>query len=103
MGRLTSWASSRLAEVQLIWIPGADEAASAFYWDAFAVMAQAVSPAITDDEIAALERSLGKSSSQPPFSGSATASAQGLTYRRYVTIYDSPEQGTIDVSAISVS
>ena len=101
VGSLTSPGSGQLAQVLLVWIPGDDDGSSDFYWDCFNVLTQAVSPGISAEDTASLERDLGRAAGQPPFTTTANASSNGLDYRRFTQHYEGEDE-TIDVSAISV-
>ena len=104
LAKLTATGSGQLATVSLVWIPGADETASDFYWESFGVLTQAVTPGTTADETQALETSLGKAAGMPPFTTTATAtSTSGNVYSLFSQPYDSPATGSIDVSVIRVS
>ena len=104
IAQLTAPESGQLAKVMLVWIPGADEASSDFYWESFGVLTQAVTPGTTADQTAAIESALGKETGMPPFTTSATTTSDsGNTYSLFSQPYDSATAGPIDVSAISVS
>jgi hypothetical protein len=102
VGTATAPGSGQLEEGMLVWIPGDDDDSSAFYWDCFGVLVQAISPGATSGEIAALASALGQASDTPPFTGTASASSGGLDYRAFTLPYTG-EAGTFDVSAIEVS
>jgi hypothetical protein len=86
----------------LAWIPGSDEDSSAFYWECFDVLVQAVSPGATSAEIARLASALGEAPDTPPFTGTADASSGGLDYRAFTLPYTG-EVGPLTVSAIEIS
>ena len=103
LGQVTSPGSGQLAELLLVWIPGDDdEASSDFYWESFGVLAAAVSPGITADDVAALEDELGREPGMPPFTGTADATSDGIDYRLFARTVDSTA-GPVDVSAIEVT
>jgi hypothetical protein len=101
VGTLTSPGSGELAQLLLVWIPGADETSSDFFWEAFGVLTHAVTPDITADETAALATSLGRAPGRPPFTTAAEATAGGLDYRQSSRTYEGAG-GPIDVSGIAV-
>jgi hypothetical protein len=104
IAKVTAPGSGQLVQASLVWIPGADETASDFYWEAFGVLTQAVDPSTTADQTAALETSLGKAPGMPPFTTTASATTDnGNLYRLSSLPYDSPAAGSIDVSVIAVS
>ena len=85
VAQVTAPGSGQLSQIGLVWITGADdEAQSAFYWEAFEVMVKSASPGISDADIAALEKTMGRAEGVPPFSGPATATAGGLQYNRFL-------------------
>jgi hypothetical protein len=102
VGKVTAPGSGQLDEVMLVWIPGSDEGSSAFYWDCFGVLVQAVSPGAAPDEIADLASALGQAPDTPPFTGTANMSSGGLDYHAFTLPYTG-EAGTLDVSAIEIS
>ncbi len=102
VGKATSPGSGQLAVVMLAWIPGSDEDSSAFYWESFGVLVQALDPSATDDEIADLASRLGEAPDTPPFTRDANVSSGGLDYEASTLEYEG-EAGTLDVSAIAVS
>ena len=104
IAQLTAPQSGQLAQVMLVWIPGADETSSDFYWESFGVLTQAVTPGTTADQTAAIESALGKAPGMPPFTTTATTTSDsGNVYSLFSQPYDSPTAGPIDVSAISVT
>jgi hypothetical protein len=102
IGTATASGSGQLDEVTLVWIPGSDDDSSAFYWDCFGVLVQAVSPGATADEITDLASALGQAADTPPFTGTADTSGGGLDYRAFTLPYTG-KAGTLDVSAIEIS
>ena len=102
VGTATAPGSGQLDELMLVWIPGSDEDSSAFYWDCFGVLVQAVSPGATPGEIADLASALGRAPDTPPFTRTAEASSDDLDYRAFTLPYTG-EAGTLDVSAIDIN
>jgi hypothetical protein len=104
IAKVTAPLSGQLEQVSLVWIPGADELASDFYWEAFGVLTQAVDPTTTPDQTAALETGLGKAPGMPPFTTTASdTSDSGNLYRLFSLPYTPAAGGSIDVSVIAVS
>ena len=102
VGTLTASGSGRLAQLLLVWIPGADDDDSSdFYWESFAVLVQAVSPGTTTEDTATLERNLGRAPGQPPFTSPGSATSGGLEYRSFDDQYEGTDE-TVEFSAISV-
>jgi hypothetical protein len=101
LGTVTSPGSGQLNEVLLVWIPGVDEASSDFYWESFGVLTQAMSPG--SDDTARLEAELGREPAVPPFTADADASGSGFDYSAFTQPYEDPDDGEVEVSAISVT
>ena len=103
LAQVTAPGSGQLAEVMLVWIPGADDAASSdFYWEAFGVLTQTVTPGTTPDETAAIEQSLGKQPGMPPFTTPASTTAGDRSYSLFSQDVDGPNTGPVTISAILV-
>jgi hypothetical protein len=101
VGTATSPGSGQLEELLLVWIPGPDESSSDFYWEAFGVLVQAVSPGTPTAESDALATTLGEAPGTPPFGTTNTASQRGLDFHTMSIAYTGGASN-LDVSAIEV-
>jgi hypothetical protein len=101
VGTATSPGSGQLEKLLLVWIPGPDESSSDFYWKAFGVLVQAVSPGTPTVESEALATTLGEAPGTPPFTTTNSASQRGLDLRTSSIAYTG-EAGNLNVSAIEV-
>jgi hypothetical protein len=101
VGTATSPGSGQLEGLLLVWIPGPDESSSDFYWEAFGVLVQAVSPGTPAAESDALATTLGEAPGTPPFGTTNTASQRGLDFHTASIAYTGGA-GNFDVSAIEV-
>jgi hypothetical protein len=104
VAKLTATGSGQLAQVSLVWIPGADPTSDDFYWESFGVLTQAVTPGTTAAQITTLETALGKAPGTPPFTAPATATSDsGNVYNQLTKPYTPTTGSPIDVSIISVT